>query len=181
MYVWARMLKTALAAHYGKQMEEGATATTIVGRIWPQDLDTNFHVNNGRYLTLMDLGRSDFMYRSGIGPASVKNRWRPMLTGLSARYRHSLGPFQKYRMETELVGWTERSLFMEHRVIPLSGPHKDGVAVEAVVRAVVLRRDNTKVPASELLAGLSLPAESPPLPQSCAGLLSPRERASLEG
>ena len=30
-------------------------------RVWPNDLDTNAHMNNGRYLTLMDLGRFDLM------------------------------------------------------------------------------------------------------------------------
>ena len=30
----------------------------LPGRVWPMDLDTNLHMNNGRYLSLMDLGGS---------------------------------------------------------------------------------------------------------------------------
>ncbi|WP_180899293.1 thioesterase family protein [Martelella soudanensis] len=179
MYIWARLVRTVIAARCGKPLAGGATKSSVVGRIWPQDLDINLHVNNGRYLTLMDLGRLDFVFRSGLGSAGLKGRRRPVLTGLSARYKSSLGLFQKYRMETELIGWTERSIFMEHRIIPLSGPARETVAVTAVVRAVILEPDNSKVETRELLSGLGYPAESPPLSESCASLLSPAERAAL--
>jgi acyl-CoA thioesterase FadM len=33
-------------------------------RVWPGDLDFNLHMNNGRYLTLMGLGRLDLMARA---------------------------------------------------------------------------------------------------------------------
>lgn len=133
----------------------------------------NLHVNNGRHLTLMELGRLDFMFRSGLGSATIKGQRRPELTGLGTRFRSSLGLFQKYRTETELIGWTERSLFMEHRIIPLSGPGRGAIAVTAVVRAVTLEPDNSKVETRELLSALGLPAESPPLSESCTALLSP--------
>ena len=36
-------------------------------RVWPTDLDVLMHMNNGRYLSLMDLGRVDLLVRSGFG------------------------------------------------------------------------------------------------------------------
>lgn len=35
-------------------------------RIWPNDLDMNNHLNNGRYLTLLDLASISLFLRSGI-------------------------------------------------------------------------------------------------------------------
>ena len=43
-------------------------------RVCPGDLDTSLHMNNGRYWTLMDLGRTDLMLRSGFWRAVVRNR-----------------------------------------------------------------------------------------------------------
>ena len=42
-------------------------------RVWPHDLDTSLHMNNGRYWTLMDLGRADLMIRSGLWPSILRN------------------------------------------------------------------------------------------------------------
>lgn len=39
-------------------------------RVWPTDLDVQRHMNNGRYLSLMDLGRMDLLVRSGFWRAA---------------------------------------------------------------------------------------------------------------
>ncbi|MFM0739211.1 thioesterase family protein [Paraburkholderia xenovorans] len=35
-------------------------------RVWFNDLDVLFHMNNGRYFTILDLARVDLMMRSGL-------------------------------------------------------------------------------------------------------------------
>ena len=40
--------------------------SVLTFRVWPGDLDLNVHMNNGRYLTVMDLGRLDLMARTGL-------------------------------------------------------------------------------------------------------------------
>ncbi|HEX9502601.1 MAG TPA: thioesterase, partial [Thermoanaerobaculia bacterium] len=34
-------------------------------RVWPTDMDLNFHLNDGRYLSLSGVARVDLMLRSG--------------------------------------------------------------------------------------------------------------------
>lgn len=46
-------------------------------RVLPNDLDYNLHVNNGRYLMLMDLGRLDLVVRLGIIGELRRRRWNP--------------------------------------------------------------------------------------------------------
>jgi hypothetical protein len=48
----------------------GLLEESAVGfRVLPGDLDVNVHLNNGRYLALMDLGRFDLLIRAGCsGP-----------------------------------------------------------------------------------------------------------------
>lgn len=48
-------------------------------RVLPNDLDLNFHMNNGRYLTLMDLGRIDYFVRCGIAKASYQKNGNLLL------------------------------------------------------------------------------------------------------
>jgi thioesterase superfamily protein len=43
-------------------------------RILPHDLDLNFHVNNARYLSFMDLGRVDLMGRLGLFRFAFRGR-----------------------------------------------------------------------------------------------------------
>jgi hypothetical protein len=41
--------------------------TTVVRlRAWPNDLDFNMHVNNGRYLTLADIARMHWFVSTGL-------------------------------------------------------------------------------------------------------------------
>ncbi|WP_210245236.1 acyl-CoA thioesterase [Martelella alba] len=151
--------------------------STVWLRVWPQDLDLNMHVNNGRYLTLMDIGRMDLLFRSGLAQNMRRNRWIPVLTGLNARYRRSLGLFSRFALETEIVGWTQHSLFMEHRIVTAKGE----LAASAVVRAVVLKPGDSKekVTTAEFFAPLGCLPESPALPETCLLLLSPSERAAM--
>lgn len=179
MYVWVRLFKTLFKARFSSHLRPPGDISEIDMRVWPHDLDLNLHVNNGRYLTLMDVGRMDLLFRSGLGQHMRQKKWQPVLTGLNARYRRPLGVFQRFRMETEVVGWTEKSLFMEHRIIPLSGRSKGEIAVTAVVRAVMLKPFGEKVTTAELFAPLGELSESPPLPENCTILLSPDERAAL--
>jgi len=82
-------------------------------RVWPNDLDIFFHVNNGVYLTMMDLGRTDMMLRSGVfGPVRSAG-WYPVVAAETIRFQRSLKLFQRFSIRTEVVGWDEKSIFIE--------------------------------------------------------------------
>ena len=83
--------------------------------VLPTDLDLNFHMNNGRYLTLMDIGRADLLLRLGIVRAMYRLRWRGVVASVTVRFRRPLDPFQRYELRTRLLCWDERWFFMEHR------------------------------------------------------------------
>ncbi len=84
-------------------------------RVLPNDLDLNFHMNNGRYLSIMDLGRLDLLIRTDLAGALIKHRWQPLVGAVNIRYKLSLMPFKKYRLRTKVVGWDEKWFYMEQR------------------------------------------------------------------
>ena len=83
-------------------------------RVLPHDLDALGHMNNGRYLQIMDVARTEWMLLTGVAGAIRANRWAPLLGGGVIRYRHSLKLMQRYRVRTRLLGWDDRWFHLEH-------------------------------------------------------------------
>ena len=51
-------------------------------------------MNNGRYWSLMDLGRTDLMLRTGLWRAVLRHRWVPVVNAGAIRFRRELRLFQ---------------------------------------------------------------------------------------
>jgi len=73
-------------------------------RVLPNDLDINGHMNNGRYLTIVDLLLVEYFVRSGFAKAMLKAGWRAMSGGAFITYRKGLKPWQSYRIRFTLAG-----------------------------------------------------------------------------
>ncbi|MDR3436139.1 thioesterase family protein [Telmatospirillum sp.] len=85
-------------------------------RVMPADIDINLHMNNARYLAMMDLGRWDFILRSGFWRRVLKARLQPVIGGAVVRYRRPLKPFQPFVLKTRLITWDERWLYLEQDI-----------------------------------------------------------------
>ncbi len=83
-------------------------------RVLPHDLDAFGHMNNGRYLQIMDVARTEWMLQTGVADVIRQHRWAPILGGGVIRYRHSLTLLQQYRVRTRLLGWDQRWFYLEH-------------------------------------------------------------------
>lgn len=77
-------------------------------RVMPGDLDINGHVNNGRYLTLVDLAIVELFLRSGVLIKAWRQGWRPMVGATMITYRRGLKPFAQYTLRFQLQSWDER-------------------------------------------------------------------------
>jgi len=115
-----------------------ANTSRVRLRVLPNDLDLNLHMNNGRYLTVMDLGRIDFLTRAGSPLVFLRNRWRPLIGGTIIRYRFSLRAFERFEVATRILYWDEKWFYFEQRV-----ENTEGVAAIALSKALV--RDPTGI------------------------------------
>ena len=77
-------------------------------RVWFSDIDVYPELNNGRHLTLMDLGRYDFGKQVGLFRVLKENDWGLMVAGNFTRFRRRIKMFQRFKLTTELVGYDER-------------------------------------------------------------------------
>lgn len=86
-------------------------------RCWPSDLDINRHMNNSRYLALMDMGRWHFLLAAGMAPELKKRGWLPVLVKAEIDFRHSIKPFQAFELETSLERVGTKSCTIKQRFL----------------------------------------------------------------
>jgi acyl-CoA thioesterase FadM len=127
------------------------------GRVWPTDLDEYRHVNNGVYLSMMDLPRLDLLMRSGLWPRFKAAGIYPVVASQTITYRKSLRLWQAFEIETRILGYDDRAVYLEQRFVA------DGeVYARGFVKGRFLRRGGGVVPIAEvgMLAGID-PAAHP--------------------
>ena len=140
----------------------GPAAPTSVGRITlrtlPTDIDFLGHMNNGRYGSLFDLGRFDLLVRTGMWDLVNEKGWYAVVASQSVSFRKSLQLWQRFTVESRLIGHDDKSVFVMHRAVV-----KGEIYAEMIVRARFLRRSGGLVPHEELFAALHRPDDLPPL------------------
>jgi acyl-CoA thioesterase FadM len=161
MNLFLRLLWLALVARW-------RPGVTVVGpcrtpfRVLPSDLDVLLHVNNGVYLSMMDLARVDLMTRVGITKALRVRGWYPVVVAETIQFRRSLTLFQRFEIETRVLGWDDNAFLMEQRFLRGEEP-----VAHALVRARVLSRKGDKVTPTDVL-GLAGNPPKPPAPPEWA-------------
>lgn len=85
-------------------------------RCWPWDLDPWMELNNGRTLTLYDLGRIPFFTRTGMHDTIKRLGWRVTVAGVSVRYRRRITAFEKVTISTRLAGWDDRFIYFDQSI-----------------------------------------------------------------
>ncbi|HEX6059942.1 MAG TPA: thioesterase family protein [Gemmatimonadaceae bacterium] len=142
-------------------------------RVLPTDVDANLHMNNGRYLSIMDLGRFDLTVRNGLLRATLRRGWRPVVGSVVIRYRRSLDPLQRYELRTRAVCWDEKWIYLEQRF------ERGGeVAAIGLVKALFVGKSGS-VPTRDVFATVGFMGDSPPMPESVE--LWRRSEAAMTG
>jgi len=114
-------------------------------RVLPNDTDILRHVNNGIYLSLMDLGRTDLMIRSGMWRRMREVGWFPVASHTTVTYRRSLRTWQRYVLETKVIGFDDKAMYVEQRFVV-----DDEVYAVGYMRGRFLRKSGGTVSVAEL-------------------------------
>jgi acyl-CoA thioesterase FadM len=125
-------------------------------RVWPTDLDLLWHVNNGVYFSIMDLARIDLMARAGMAKLIRARGWYPVVVAETIQFRRSLNPFQRFEIETRVLGWDDKALVLEQQFFRGA----EAVA-HALVRARFLSRGGGSVSPGQLVELFGLSPQSP--------------------
>jgi acyl-CoA thioesterase FadM len=101
MNLYLRLLITLLRAWRAPRLTPGDSLERTL-RVLPNDLDVNGHMNNGRYLTIIDLMLVEYFVRTGFAAAMLRRGWRPMSGGSFITYRRALKPLRAYTLRFRL-------------------------------------------------------------------------------
>jgi acyl-CoA thioesterase FadM len=157
MYPYIRLLKEVLKAHQAPPL--GLLDTHVSEHLcWPWDIDPWMELNNGRTLTLFDLGRVPLGIRTGLHKAVLKNRWGMAIAGNSTRYRKRVTAFQHVTMRTRCLGWDARFLYIDQTMW-----QGDDCTSQMLARSAFTSKQGIVAPA-RVIAAMGQNPESPALP-----------------
>ena len=108
MYPYFRLLKLICKGAFTKKENPEQTSSSLKIRVWPHDLDPFLELNNGRYVTLLDLGRFDFVLKIKLHRLLKRKKWSLTVAGTYNEYRHRIRLFQQFTLNTSIIGYDDR-------------------------------------------------------------------------
>ena len=156
MYPIIRMGKALLSSR-GDRIDILDPVSTF-HRAWPWDIDPWKDLNNGRIVTLFDLGRIALAQRTGLNACLIRNRWGIVVAGNTTRYRKRITMMQRFEMRTRCLGWDARFFYMEQGMW-----RGNDCCNHILIRGAVTSKAGI-VPPQKVVADMGHGAESPALP-----------------
>ena len=108
MYPYFRLIKLVTRRFFSVKENLENTTSKLKIRVWPHDLDPFLELNNGRYVTLLDLGRFDFLLKIKLHKLLKRKKWSLTVAGTYNEYRHRIRLFQSFTLTTTIIGYDER-------------------------------------------------------------------------
>ncbi|WP_224816774.1 acyl-CoA thioesterase [Hasllibacter sp. MH4015] len=128
-------------------------------RCWPLDIDGFLEMNNGRVLTLFDLGRFALAMRIGLWDVLNREKWGLVVAGSTVRYRARITTFQRFEMRTRFLGWDHRFFYLEQAMW-----RGDTCCNHALLRTGVTAKGRL-APVADVAQAMGITDGSPPLPE----------------
>ena len=141
-----RMMALLIKSFFKSELPVEKPKNSLRLRVLPNDIDINLHMNNGRYLTICDLTRIDMFIRTGLAKTMLKEKWMPVISEHTMKYKKGLKLFQKYTINMEVIGWDEKSFKMLHTFIV-----GDRVVAEGTSCGVIVSKTGV-IPPVEVMA-----------------------------
>src|SRR5437762_4709059 len=104
MIVFFRLVWALVRSRFKRKLDL-LDESAVTMRVWPNDLDLNVHMNSGRYMSMMDIGRVEILGRARLLRKIFGRGWCPIAAATTIRYRRSLLPFQRFTVRTKVLCW----------------------------------------------------------------------------
>jgi acyl-CoA thioesterase FadM len=162
MNLWFRLFMTVFFGRwrlFAKPYADPLKPCRSVFRVYPSDLDAFMHMNNSKYMAIMDVARIELMVRSRLFDKFNAQRWYPVILAETVSFHRSLRLFQKFEIVTHIMYWDEKDFYMTQDFI------RDGrMIANSVVKCRFLSRDGGSVPTADLKRVAQMTAEPGELP-----------------
>lgn len=160
MYPFVRLIKDVFLASRQPALERVGEEHVSHHICWPWDMDMFGEMNNGRMLTLYDLGRFSMAQRGGLIAALVREKWTLTIAGSIVRYRRRITWFERFTTRSRVLCWDDRFMYLEQSIWKRSGE----CASHVVYRTAALK-DGKMIAPSLIAQATGHPETSPDMPQ----------------
>ena len=115
MYPLLRLIRVVVKSNFQEKLSFVTEYTDSVNLIvLPQDIDPFMELNNGRYVTLLDLGRFSLGAKVNMASFLKRNNWSLTIVGTYNEYRFRLRLFQRFTLKTKIIGYDEKWFYFFH-------------------------------------------------------------------
>lgn len=135
MNLYFKFLVLLLKRLFFRKEQKITDTCESVFRVGFWDLDLNFHMNNGKFLSVMDLGRFDLLLQTGYFYKIFRQGYYPVVFSESIVFKRSLNYLSKYQVRTKVESWDEQFFYITQRFF-----YQDKEVASANVRACFKRR-----------------------------------------
>ena len=150
MNLWLRLLYTLIVSRLRKKVAPLDECFTPFHCL-PNDLDIYMHMNNGRYLTLMDLARTDYLIRAGLYKKLIAKKIYPVVEAQTIRYKKSLTLFNKFDIVTKIEGSDEKSIFLSQTFM-----QQEVVTTKSIIKGRFLQKNTGSVQPKDIFIIMGL-------------------------
>ncbi len=145
---WIRLILGLIKAKFKSKVQATET-TSLEFRVWITDIDISV-MNHAAILTVMEVGRIDFMVRTDFFKIANKNKWFFPSQALSVQFYRPLKTFQKAELQTKLSYVDEKWIYLEQRII------RNGKEVAGCLVKSTIKRGRETVPTTEIIKALNI-------------------------
>ena len=159
MYPLLRIIRVVVKSQFQEKLSFDTEFTDSVNLIvLPQDIDPFMELNNGRYVTLLDLGRFSLGSKVNMASFLKKNNWSLTIVGTYNEYRYRLRLFQRFILKTKIIGYDEKWFYFFQKaerkgkshmasVVKFAYTSKEGLVLpKEVITAMGMKYDPTGLP-----------------------------------
>ncbi len=159
MYPFVRFIKDIILARRLPPLKLGDVHTSH-HICWPWDLDFFAELNNGRMLTLYDLGRFGMAQRGGLIAALFREKWTLTVAGSVVRYRRRITAFNRITVRSRVLCWDDRFIYLEQSMWK-----SDGECASHVVYRTAALQNGKMISPARVAEALEQNQSSPPMPE----------------
>jgi acyl-CoA thioesterase FadM len=159
-----RTLLHMFLARFGSRLGHYDVARTRFITL-PTDQDILRHMNNGVYLSIMDVARFEMLMRNGVWEIFKQRGWYPVVVSETISFRKSLQMWQKFTIESRILGFDAKAVYVEQRFVRPDAEGKPEIYAQGFIRGRFLKRGGGVVTIEELLEAIGEPPADLTVPE----------------
>ncbi|MEM9145302.1 MAG: acyl-CoA thioesterase [Pseudomonadota bacterium] len=158
VYPVLRTAAVLFSARYAAPISPDQTSV-IALTCRPWDVDMFLEMNNGRHLTLFDLGRFAHAMRVGLYPLLRARGWGFVVGGSTIQYRRRIRAFDRFEIASRVIGRDAKWFYFEQVT------WRRGTACSAaLLRTAVVAGPRGTVPTQEVAEAMGQPTWTGAIP-----------------